>query len=149
MIELTREQREIQSLARTFAQREIRPVAAHYDETETVPWPVLEQAHAAGLTSFSFPEEFGGAGIADTFTACLVAEELCWGCLPTGNRITSNAFGMAPVLTLGSTEQQRRFRPKPVPRCVHRAKPDRGWANDRCSATRRIASPPVPAGSRA
>ncbi len=56
MIELTREQREIQDLARTFAVREIRPVAAHYDETETVPWPVLEKAHQAGLMSFTFPE---------------------------------------------------------------------------------------------
>ena len=60
MIELTREQRDMQELARTFAQREIRPVAGHYDETETVPWPVLEKAHAAGLTSFTFPEEYGG-----------------------------------------------------------------------------------------
>ena len=112
MIELTREQREIQGMARTFAQREIRPVAAHYDETETVPWPVLEQAHAAGLTSFAFPEEYGGAGITDTFTSCLVAEELCWGCLPIGNLITSNGFGMAPVMILGSKEQQERFIPR-------------------------------------
>ncbi len=112
MIELTREQREMQELARTFARREIRPVAAHYDETETVPWPVLEKAHAAGLTSFAFPEEYGGAGITDTFSACLVAEELCWGCLPIGNLITSNPFGMGPVLILGSEEQRRRFLPR-------------------------------------
>lgn len=112
MIELTREQREMQELARNFARREIRPVAAHYDEAEEVPWPVLGKAHAAGLTSFAFPEEYGGAGITDTFSACLVAEELCWGCLSIGNLITSNGFGMGPVLALGSAEQRRRFLPR-------------------------------------
>lgn len=112
MIELTREQREIQDLARTFAVREIRPVAAHYDETETVPWPVLEKAHQAGLMSFTFPEEYGGAGISDTVTACLVAEELAWGCLSIGNLITSNGFGLGPILTLGSEEQRQRYVPR-------------------------------------
>lgn len=112
MIELTREQRDIQELARTFARREIRPVAAHYDETETVPWPVLEKAHQAGLTSFAFPEEYGGAGITDTFSGCLVAEELTWGCLSIGNLITSNAFGLGPVVSLGTEEQRRRFVPR-------------------------------------
>ena len=112
MIELTREQREMQRLAQTFARREIRPVAAHYDETETVPWPVLEKAHEVGLTHLGFPAEYGGAGITDTFSACLVAEELCWGCLSIGNLITSNGFGMGPILSLGTEEQRRRFIPR-------------------------------------
>ena len=112
MIELTSEQRQIQELAHTFARQEIRPVAAHYDETESVPWPVLEKAHAAGLTSFAFPEEYGGAGVTDTLTACLVAEELTWGCLSIGNLITSNPFGMGPVLSLGNEEQRLRFLPR-------------------------------------
>ncbi len=102
----------MQDLARTFARREIRPVAAQYDESETVPWPVLEKAHAAGLTHFSFPEEYGGAGVTDTFSSCLVAEELTWGCLSIGNLITSNGFGVGPILALGTDEQKRRFLPR-------------------------------------
>ena len=35
---LTDEQKAIQRLAHEFAEREIRPVAAHYDETEEFPY---------------------------------------------------------------------------------------------------------------
>ncbi|MFN3485494.1 MAG: acyl-CoA dehydrogenase family protein, partial [Planctomycetota bacterium] len=45
---LTEEQERIRRLAHEFAEREIRPVAAHYDETEEMPWPVLEKAARVG-----------------------------------------------------------------------------------------------------
>jgi alkylation response protein AidB-like acyl-CoA dehydrogenase len=47
---LTHEQEEIKGLAHEFAEKEIRPVASHYDETEEFPWPVLKKAHEVGLT---------------------------------------------------------------------------------------------------
>src|SRR3989440_12018285 len=60
---LTPEQEEIKGLAHEFAEKEIRPVAAHYDETEEFPWPVLKKAHEVGLTPVaSMPEAYGGGG---------------------------------------------------------------------------------------
>src|SRR5207253_10830995 len=56
---VSREQEEIQALAHEFAEKEIRPVAAHYDETEDFPWPVLKKAHQVGLT----PVEIGRARV--------------------------------------------------------------------------------------
>src|SRR5207245_2353265 len=50
---LTPEQEDIKALAHEFAEKEIRPVAAHYDETEEFPWPVLKKAHEVGLTPAS------------------------------------------------------------------------------------------------
>ena len=52
--ELTDEQREIRDWVHAFAEKEIRPVAAHYDETEEFPWPVVKKAAEVGLYSVDF-----------------------------------------------------------------------------------------------
>src|SRR5258708_36134734 len=73
---LTPEQEEIKGLAHEFAEKEIRPVAAHYDETEDFPWPVLKKAHEVGLTPVaSMPEAYGGGGL-DMVANMLIAEAL-------------------------------------------------------------------------
>ncbi len=110
LFELTVEQREIQELCRTFAEREIRPVSRDVDEADTeMPWEIWHKAAEIGLTSFMLPEEFGGGGMTDCLTACLVQEELCFGCSGIGNLITSGGFFAEPVLELGSDEQKRRW----------------------------------------
>jgi alkylation response protein AidB-like acyl-CoA dehydrogenase len=110
LFELTPEQREIQELCRTFAEREIRPVAAAVDEADTeMPWEVWYKAAEVGLTAFMLPEEYGGGGMTDCFTACIVQEALCWGCSGIGNLITSGGFFAEPILELGSEEQKRRW----------------------------------------
>ncbi len=79
---LTDEQRALQDLARDFARREIRPVAAERDRmTDMVarfPWDVLESASRHGLRTLRVPRELGGAGV-DTLTVCVVGEELAAG----------------------------------------------------------------------
>src|ERR1700694_5636053 len=73
---LTREQEEIRDLAHEFAEKEMRPVADHYDEKEETPWDVMRKAHEVGLSPASgFPEEYGGAGL-DLLTTLIVQEEL-------------------------------------------------------------------------
>lgn len=107
---LTDEQLEIQSLCRRFAAQEIRPAAAAVDEADVqVPWELWRKAAALGLTSFMLPERYGGGGLEDCLTACVVQEELSWGCAGIGNLITSGGFFAEPVLALGSEEQKRRF----------------------------------------
>jgi alkylation response protein AidB-like acyl-CoA dehydrogenase len=108
--ELTREQREIRDVCREFAQREIRPISQAVDEADVeMPWPIWYQAAALGLTSFMLPEEYGGGGLTDCLTGCIVQEELCWGCSGIGNLITSGGFFAEPVLALGNDEQKRRW----------------------------------------
>ena len=48
---LTQEQEAIKQLAHEFAEKEIRPVAAHHDETEEFPYEVVKKAHRLGLTA--------------------------------------------------------------------------------------------------
>src|SRR5919201_5167000 len=110
LFELRAEQREIRDLCRDFAAREIRPVSAAVDEADTeMPWDVWYKAAALGLTSFMLPEEYGGGGLADCLTGCIVQEELCFGCAGIGNLLTSGGFFAEPILELGSEEQKRRW----------------------------------------
>ena len=108
--QLTPEQHEIQALCREFAEKEIRPISLEVDEADTaMPWGIWEKASDLGLTSFMLPEEYGGGGMTDVLTQCIVQEELCHGCSGIGNLITSNGFFADPVLELGTEEQKRRW----------------------------------------
>src|SRR3954451_13521320 len=110
MIELSEEQRALQELAHAFAERELRPVAREVDEADVeMRWDVWRKAAEVGLTSFMLPEEYGGGGVHDAFTECLIQEELYWGDAGFGGLITSGGFFAAPVLVLGSDEQKRRW----------------------------------------
>ena len=94
---LTPEQRELRALAREFAEKEIRPVAASYDEHSTHPADVIAKAHELGLMNLHVPETFGGAGL-PAFDGMLVGEELNWGCSGIGTSVGVNGLGAAPVI---------------------------------------------------
>ena len=103
--ELTPEQRELRALAREFADKEIRPKAAEYDEHSTHPVDVIAKAHELGLMNLHVPESLGGIGL-PSFEGMLVAEELNRGCSGIGTSIGANGLGAAPVLIAGSEEQK-------------------------------------------
>src|SRR3984885_9638068 len=110
MLDLTDEQVEIQRVCREFAAREIRPISLAVDEADVeVPREVWRKAATLGLTSFMLPAEYGGAGMIDCLTACVVQEELSHGCAGIGNLITSNGFFAEPVLALGNAQQRERW----------------------------------------
>jgi alkylation response protein AidB-like acyl-CoA dehydrogenase len=112
-IELTEEQREIRNLCRRFAEKEIRPIAAAMDEADhEMQWDLWYKASELGLTTYMIPEEFGGAGVDDVLTSCIVYEELCHGDVGLGQLITSNGFHTMPILLLGNEEQKRRWMPR-------------------------------------
>ncbi|GAA3819645.1 acyl-CoA dehydrogenase family protein [Sphaerisporangium flaviroseum] len=109
-LDLSVEQRDAVALAREFALKEIRPVARAVDEADhELPAEVWRRAAETGLTSFMLPAEFGGGGVTDLTTQCLVQEELCHGDISIGNLVTSNGFFATPVETLGTPAQRRRW----------------------------------------
>src|ERR671924_80900 len=107
---LTNEQKALRELAREFAEKEIRPVAAEYDEHQTHPADVIAKAHEVGLMNPHVPEELGGAGLGG-LEGALIGEELCWGCAGVGTAIVANILGALPLLLAGSDEQQREWLP--------------------------------------
>jgi acyl-CoA dehydrogenase len=107
---LTEEQLAIQRVCREFAAREIRPASLDVDEADTeFPRELWRKASALGLTSYMLPESYGGAGMTDALSACVVQEELSHGCAGIGNLITSGGFFAEPVLALGSEEQKHEW----------------------------------------
>jgi acyl-CoA dehydrogenase len=107
---LTEEQKELRRLARTFAEREIRPNEAEHDVEQRHPAELVAQAHSLGLMNLHVPEEYGGAGLG-AFDGLLVGEELYWGCSGIGTSITANGLGAGPVLLFGTPEQKARWLP--------------------------------------
>jgi acyl-CoA dehydrogenase len=107
---LTDEQKALRELAHEFAAKEIRPVAAEYDEHQTHPADVLAKAHEVGLMNPHVPEELGGAGLG-AMDGALIGEELCWGCSGIGTSIVANILGALPMLIAGTEEQRREWLP--------------------------------------
>src|SRR5918999_4143429 len=103
---LTEEQKALRQLAREFAEKEIRPRAAEYDEHSTHPADVIAKAHELGLMNPHIPEEYGGLGLSG-FEGMLIGEELSWGCSGMAVSIVANTLGSAPVMIAGTDEQKR------------------------------------------
>jgi len=107
---LSEEQKALRALAHEFAEKEIRPRAADYDEQQTHAADVIAKAHEVGLMNLCVPEEYGGPGLA-LFDWALVIEELNWGCSGMGTALMANGLGSGPVIVAGSDEQKRRWLP--------------------------------------
>jgi alkylation response protein AidB-like acyl-CoA dehydrogenase len=73
--ELTEEQRQVQKIVREFAEAEIAPVIAGYDDRQEFPREIVEKLGEMGFLGITFPQEYGGAGL-DYVTYSLIIEEL-------------------------------------------------------------------------
>jgi acyl-CoA dehydrogenase len=105
---LTEEQQALRDLAREFAEKEIRPKAAEYDEHSTHPAEIVAKAHEVGLMNVHVPEEYGGPALPG-FAGMLIGEELSWGCSGIAVSIVCNTLGAGPVLVAGTDEQKREW----------------------------------------
>jgi acyl-CoA dehydrogenase len=103
---LSEEQRSLRELAHDFADKEIRPKAADYDEHMTHPADVIAKAHELGLMNLHVPAEYGGPDLG-LLDGCVVAEELNWGCSGMGTALGVNGLGAGPVIIAGTEEQKR------------------------------------------
>ncbi|TRZ11776.1 hypothetical protein HGM15179_015324 [Zosterops borbonicus] len=106
--ELTDEQKEFQATARKFALEEIIPVAAQYDKTGEYPVPLIKRAWELGLMNSHIPESCGGLGLG-SFEACLITEELAYGCTGVQTAIEANSLGQMPVIIAGNEHQQKKY----------------------------------------
>ena len=75
LLVLTEEQREIQSLARDFAEREIAPHAARWDEEAYFEPTLVGKLGELGFLGMLVPEEYDGLGL-DTTSYLLALEEI-------------------------------------------------------------------------
>jgi alkylation response protein AidB-like acyl-CoA dehydrogenase len=108
---LTDDQREIQALAREFAQAEIEPNAAAWDRDHRFPTEVFAKLAELGLMGVCVPAELGGAG-ADFLSYILVLEELSRADAGVGVTVAVHTSACTlPILRFGTDEQRERFVP--------------------------------------
>ena len=113
---LTAEQREIQALAREFAEAEIEPNAAAWDREHGFPRELLRKLGELGLMGVCVPEELGGAG-ADFLSYILVLEELSRADAGVGVTVAVHTSAVTlPILAFGTDEQKRALRAAARPR---------------------------------
>jgi alkylation response protein AidB-like acyl-CoA dehydrogenase len=73
---ISKEHEMLRSAARDFAQNEIAPIAAEFDESGEFPYKTIKKMGEMGLMGIEIPEEYGGAGM-DTLSYVLALEEIC------------------------------------------------------------------------
>src|SRR5439155_4979036 len=107
---LTAEQKEFRKWVHDFAEKEIRPVAPQYDETEEFPWPVVKKAAEVGLYGFEFYTEAVGSDPSG-ITLPMVLEELSWGCAGIGLSIIGTGLPLSALASSGTPEQLFKWAP--------------------------------------
>lgn len=107
---LSEEQRELQKWAHEFAEKEIRPVAHEYDETEEFPWPVVRKAAEVGLYSFDLYAQTQGDPTG--LSLPIVMEEIFWGCAGIGLAIFGTGLPLSGLAAAGTPEQLLEWAPR-------------------------------------
>jgi butyryl-CoA dehydrogenase len=110
--DLTKEQLMVRQLAYDFAQNEVKPVAADYDESETFIWEIVRKMAPLGFLGMLVPQRYGGAG-SDTVSYAIVIEELSRVCGSTGITVAAhNSLCTGHILKHGNDEQKAKYLPK-------------------------------------
>ena len=103
---LTEEQREIRTLAREFAEGEIRPGAPAWDEARVLDPAVFASLAELGFFGMRIPERDSGLGL-DLATFCVALEQLAWGDAAVALSVSIHNGPVAELLQRHGTEAQR------------------------------------------
>jgi len=105
---LSEEQTMLRDAARKFAASEIIPHAGEFDQSGEFPEKIIKNIQSQGLMNLVIPAELGGTGLG-FLDACLVVEELAWGCAGISTSSVANDLALLPIVLSGSTEQKEKF----------------------------------------
>ena len=105
--ELSEEERMVQQVAHEFAKKEIRPVAAYYDEHEEVPYEIIKKAAGLGFGVSRAGSVLDGSS--SSLIPCILSEELSWGCAGIALAINSSGLAGAAIMATGSPEQREEW----------------------------------------
>jgi alkylation response protein AidB-like acyl-CoA dehydrogenase len=108
---LTGEHKMIRDAARDFAQKEIAPIAAEFDESGEFPNATIKKMGALGFMGIEVPEQYSGAEM-DTLAYVLALEEICKVDASHGVIMSvNNSLYSHGILQFGTEEQKKAFLP--------------------------------------
>jgi len=107
----SQEHDEFREVVRDFAQKEIVPFAAQWDQDCTFPLEVVQKMGEMGLFGIIFPEQWGGGG-GDFTSLCIAIEELGRADQSVGITLSAGVgLGINPIYIYGSEDQRKQFLP--------------------------------------
>lgn len=106
---LTDEHEMIRQAARDFAQNEIAPIAAEFDESGEFPSKTIKKMSEMGFMGIEVPEQYGGAGM-DTLAYVLALEEISKADAAHGTIMSvNNSLFCYGILKFGSEDLKHKF----------------------------------------
>ena len=94
---------------RDFAQNEIVPIAAEFDESGEFPHATIKKMGEMGFMGIEISEEYGGAGM-DTLAYVLALEEICKADASHGVIMSvNNSLYCHGIMKYGTEEQKKKF----------------------------------------
>ena len=106
---LSAEHKMIRDAARDFAQKEIAPIAAEFDESGEFPHATIKKMGELGFMGIEVPEQYGGADM-DTLAYVLALEEICKVDASHGVIMSvNNSLYCHGILQFGTEEQKKKF----------------------------------------
>ena len=105
------EQREIQDLARKFAQQEIAPHAEAWDEEHHFPRETLRPMGELGLAGLLTSEAYGGSSL-PRLTGALIYEQLAQADMATAVWLSVHNMVAGLITKFGDDEQRQRWLPR-------------------------------------
>ena len=110
---LTEEQQFMKDVAREIAEKKIKPVVQHHDETGEFPWEIVKAIADADLFRVFIPEDYGGMdGGTPIMNMCVVTEELSKVCGGISLAFAATGLGTFPIMISGSEEQKQKYLPQ-------------------------------------
>ncbi len=110
--ELSKTQQLFRQMISSFAEKEVKPLAAEIDEQERFPSETVEQMARLGIMGIPIPKEYGGAG-GDNVMYSIAVEELSKHCATTGVIVSAHtSLCAAPILENGTEEQKQKYLPR-------------------------------------
>ena len=99
-------------MVRSFAENEVKPLAAEVDEQERFPMETVRKMAELGIMGIPVPKEYGGAG-GNVQMYIRAVEEISRVCATTGVILSAHtSLCMAPILENGTEEQKQKYLPK-------------------------------------
>jgi alkylation response protein AidB-like acyl-CoA dehydrogenase len=108
---LSEDQRALEDAARAFAEAELAPHAAHWDEAEVFPVDVLKAAAGLGFAALYVKEDVGGSALS-RLDAAIVFEALARGDVSTAAFLSIHNMASWMIDRFGSEALRQRFLPR-------------------------------------
>ena len=109
--DLSEDEKMVQGIAREFAEKELKPIAAALDHEHKFPSGIVPKLGELGFMGICVPEELSGSGLSQV-AYTLIGEEIAAGCASTCVIMSAhNSLAIAPIMAYGTEQQKKKFVP--------------------------------------